>query len=312
MIFQIQKHRYVLGFLCMMVTNLCYGFMPAITQKAFSAGISPQTLLLDRFIVALLLIWGYIYFAKKDFKVDVSSAGLQIGVLGLLNFGVIVFLTESYKWLPGSVASLLVFTYVSIVIVLEILIRRTQANMKKICCLLMSFLGLILVIYKSGGEIRWQGIAFAMLTATCYALYSIGLGGQKIEGINSISLAGWLMLVLTLLNLIRCGISGEPFFISNTTQLIYVLILGFFCSFLGPLCIIAAIKYIGSGNAAINNTLEPVIAYLVGIMLMGELVEIKAIIGGIIILLSIIALNVNFKKSKAMVLDDIRFDPDIK
>jgi hypothetical protein len=45
---------------------------------------------------------------------------------------------------------------------------------------------------------------------------------------------------------------------------------------------------------------------------MGELVEIKAIIGGIIILLSIIILNLNFKKSKAKVLDDIRFDPDIK
>jgi len=144
-----------------------------------------------------------------------------------------------------------------------------------------------------GGDIRWQGIVFAMLTATCYALYSIGLGSRKVAEINSISLAGWIILIMVSLNLIRAIISGAPLYPSSIEQSYYILTLGFFCSFLGPLCIIAAIKLIGASNAAINNTLEPVIAYLVGVIWVGELVENKAIVGAILILLSVIVLNLN-------------------
>ncbi|MGI6298512.1 MAG: hypothetical protein ACOX1T_04865 [Saccharofermentanales bacterium] len=86
---------------------------------------SSQTLLASRFIVAAGLIWAYVLSRKLPFRLP----GLQILYLlsiGILSIGVGLFLVESYQYIPGVIATLTAFSYVILVVILEILIGREK------------------------------------------------------------------------------------------------------------------------------------------------------------------------------------------
>ena len=63
----------------------------------------------------------------------------------------------------------------------------------------------------------------------------------------------------------------------------YVLSLGIF--------FFKGLKLIGGTNAALLNMTEPVIAYLAGVLLMGDRIELRALLGGALIILAMILLN---------------------
>ncbi len=78
----------------------------------------------------------------------------------------------------------------------------------------------------------------------------------------------------------------------------YIFLLAFLCTFVAAVSFCKGVKYIGSSNAAIFNTLEPVVAYFAGIIIMNDKVSTNAIIGGFLILGAIIYLNVEKKLPK--------------
>lgn len=289
--------KWMKGIGYILLASLCYGLLPSTTQFAFASGLSIETLLAVRFPLALAITWGYIVKKKLNFKLN-KTEFFFVTILGILYIGFAILTNQSYLYLPGAVASILVFLYISIVVALEIVVGRERFSKRKIFCVIMSLCGLILVI---GNPFSQDGLnIFGILLALCggilYALYVAGLGASALRKLDSITIIGYVLIYPSCFNVIRCILMEENLLYFNGQQLSLIAILTIFITFLPALWFCQGIKEIGSGSAAIINTVEPIIAYFAGMFLMGDQLGIKAILGGIVILSSIVLLNASFPK----------------
>lgn len=288
-----------IGLLYVLLASLCFGMMPSVSQIAYNDGLSVETMLAVRFPVALILTWLYIFKKKIPFKLN-KEENIFVALLGIIYVGVAICINESYLYLPGAISSIVVFLYISIVVIIEILVGREKPNLMKILCVTLSLMGLILVIWnpEGSGQFRIMGILFALMGGVLYAVYATGLGGNKVKNILPIVIIGYVLIFPTIFNIARCLLSAEPLLPSGTTQIVPVLLLAVFSTFLGNLWFCKAIKLIGSSDAAIINTMEPLIAFFAGMFLMGDKLGISSIFGGILIILAIILLNISQSKTK--------------
>jgi len=286
-----RDHKRLEGILLVAAASVCYGLMPSVTQTAYKAGLSIETMLADRYMVATTIIWLYLAIRKTNWRISRTQLSFLFGV-GIVYIGVAVFINLSYMYLPGAITTILVFTYVSIVVLLELVTRREKPNGIKLLCVGLSLTGLILVIKgPGGGELSLIGILFALATGVCYAIYAFSLGGKITAKLDSMVMIGYILIIPTIAYVIRCLSAGEPMLPETRIQTLCVFFLAFFSTFLGSILFCKAIKIIGSGNASIVNTMEPVVAYFGGMLLMGDVLDYTAILGGILILASIILLN---------------------
>lgn len=288
------------GFLFVMLTCFTYGIMPALTQLSYQAGLSVSTMLFGRLTLGALLIWATIFIRKLEYKVSKKHFGFML-LTGCASVVQMITMSESYRFLPGVIVSLLLFLYVSVVVVIEIIIGREKVNKTRIICLFCSFIGLILVIWTPGAGIQLSGIGvlLVLIAAFFYGLYAIGLGEKRTRALDSEVVIGYMLIPPIFFSFVRCITSGEPLLPQTTSQGIYVLLLAFFCMYVAAVSFAKGVKYIGSSNAAIFNTMEPVVAYFAGIILINDKISSNAILGGVLILGTIIFLNLE-KRLSAM------------
>lgn len=281
-----------------MITCLTYGIMPALTQLSYQAGLSVSTMLFGRLSLGAVLIWSVILIRKLSYKIDKRHLAFML-LTGCASVVQMVTMSESYRFLPGAIVSLLMFLYVSVVVVIEILLGREKFDKKRILCLVCTFGGLILVIWTPGEGIRLNGtgIALILIAAFFYGLYAIGLGEKRTRALPSEVVIGYMLIPPILFSLARCIASGEPLLPQTPEQTMYILLLAFFCLFIAAVCFAKGVKYIGSSNASIFNTMEPVVAYFAGILLMNDKVTANAVIGGLLILGAVVYLNLDKRSS---------------
>lgn len=280
------------GILYVIITCLTYGIMPALTQLSYKAGLSVDTMLFGRITFGAVFIWLAILIRKLQFRVDKKHFAFML-FTGCASVVQMVTMSESYRFLPGAVVSLLMFLYAGVVVVIEILIGREKFNRRRFFCLLCSFGGLVLVIWTPGEGVRLNGtgIVLALTAAFFYGLYAIGLGEKRTRALDSEVVIGYMLIPPIFLSLLRCFASGEPILPQTPLQGMYVFLLAFFCLFVAAVSFCKGVKYIGSSKAAIINTFEPVVAYFAGIVLMNDKITFNAILGGLLILGAVIYLN---------------------
>ena len=286
----------VKGFIFVMITCITYGIMPALTQLSYLAGLSVSTMLFGRLSLGALLIWTTIIVKKLHFKVSKKHLGFMM-MTGCASVVQMITMSESYRYLPGAIVSLLLFLYVSVVVVIDVILGREKFNKTRILCLVCSFVGLVLVIWTPGQGIKLNGIGvvLVLIAAFFYGLYAIGLGEKRTRALDSEVVIGYMLIPPIFFSFIRCIASGESVLPRTPTQAMYLFLLAFFCMFIAAVSFCKGVKYIGSSNAAIFNTLEPVVAYFSGIILMNDKVSPNAITGGLLILGAIIYLNLEKK-----------------
>lgn len=288
-----------IGLVLVLITSFCYGTMPAVAQRALQSGLSVETILAFRFVVAIILIWMYVLFQKLPFKLPLKNIGYLL-FLGVLTIGTSTFMYESYKYIPGAIASLLVMLYVVLVVIIEIVIGRDKPHLSKLGPVLLASIGLIAVVWTPEGNTSLNplGIIFACMAGLCYALYAIGLGGIGTRATKPEIVTAYSLLPVGLFSVIRCIANQQPIIPDNFDQWGYALYLAVLSTFIAGICFVKAVKYIGSGNAALINTTEPLIAYVAGIILMSDAISLKATFGGILIIVAIVWLNLADKKEK--------------
>jgi drug/metabolite transporter (DMT)-like permease len=266
--------------------------MPALTQLSYKAGLSVGTMLFGRITLGAAFIWLSILTRKLQFRIDRRHFAFML-LTGCASVVQMITMSESYRFLPGAVVTLIMFSYVSIVVVVEVLMGRDKFNKRRIFCLLCTFGGLVLVIWTPGEgvQLNGAGIALALTAAFFYGLYAVGLGEKRTRALDSEVVIGYMLIPPIFFTIIRCLVAGEPLLPKTPTQSMYVFLLAFICLFVSAVSFCKGVKYIGSSKASIINTFEPVVAYFAGILLMDDKITANAILGGLLILGAIICLN---------------------
>lgn len=248
--------------------------------------VSSSELALYRAILAAVLIALFltvtrqkIPFAKirKEIPLLLAS-GIAMGINWILLF-------EAYKFTTVSVATLSYYFAPVIVILVCPLLFGEKLTGKQILCFVMSTLGLVMItgIGELGGGNDMIGILFGLGAACFYAsVILLNKFIKNVEGIHRTFLQ-FLAAITVLLPYVLFS-SGFSLGNLNTTGWANLLVVGLVHTGVTYCMYFSSLKELPGQKAAILSYIDPLVAVVISVTILGEAMSLWQAIGGVLIL----------------------------
>ncbi|MBL3549065.1 MULTISPECIES: DMT family transporter [Chryseobacterium] len=285
------------GYMLGTLSAVSYGLIPIFILPIKQAHFSVDVTLFYRFFFSALLVGGYLLYSNESFKINKKET-LVLAVLGICYALSSEFLFLGYDFLTPGIASTVLFIYPVIVALIMFFFYKEKLNRLSIVSLLFAFAGVIVLCLKGSGlEINFTGLGIVMLSSLFYALYMVIVNKSDLK-ISGFKLSFYSMLFTSLFFMTKTGLEGQSLTIPSLSLFFNFLIFAFLTTVISSLCLVYAIKYIGSTPTAILGALEPVVAVMVSVLMFHEKFTPNLFIGITLILLGV-TLNVIADNRKA-------------
>lgn len=244
-------------------------------------------LALYRALMAAALIGVYLIVTHQ--KLEVSKMGKDLPILFFsgaamgINW---ILLFEAYKYTTVSVATLsYYFAPVIVTIVCPILFKEKMTK-KQILCFVMSTVGLALVIGITdlgGGSSNAIGILFGLGAAVFYA--TVIILNKYIKNVSGIhrTLLQFFAAIIVLVPYVAMT-SGVNLGSMNGKGWICLLIVGFVHTGISYCLYFSSLKDLTGQQAAILSYIDPLVAVVISVTVLGERITALQLIGGVLIL----------------------------
>lgn len=250
-------------------------------------GVTSGELALYRAVLASVLIGFYLVFIKKG-RLNLKNAGRELPLL--LASGIAmginwILLFQAYRYTTISAATLSYYFAPVIVTVASPLLFHERLTAKQIICFVMSTLGLVLIIGTGGGEetAGITGILFGLGAAVFYA--AVILLNKFIKNVAGIqrTILQLLAAVVTLLPYVALS-SGFNLNLLDGTGWACLLTVGLFHTGITYCLYFSALKDLTGQETAILSYIDPLVAVIISVLLLGEPMTLMQLIGGALIL----------------------------
>lgn len=286
----------ILGAVCVTITSICYGLVPSFSFLSFGMGVETETLLFNKFLYASVIMWAFLLVRKINFRFS-PKAILTMAVTCAGYIGMSTALYISFDYISGSLATIVSFTFPAMIVAIEMITGMEPVRFAKILAVILSFGGLVLIVWDPDMKANLIGILFAFIAAIGYVVYLFGLGSNVVKAENSFAVAGYVMLSAAFVNFFRCLFSGKPLFVTEPAQIGMMVLLSVVCVFLAILFYAIGVRLIGPGNAALVNTLEPVLACIFGHFIIGDVLTKVMLIGSALVVTAVLITNLPERSS---------------
>ena len=239
-----------------------------------------RALLAAILLVFFLIVTGQkIPFKKIKREVPLLLAsGIAMGINWILLF-------EAYKYTTVSVATLSYYFAPVIVTVVCPILFKEKLTVKQIICFIMSTVGLVMItgVADSGGESNMKGIMFGLGAAFFYA--SVVLFNKFIRNVDGIHRT-FLQFIAAILVLLPYVIftSGITLGGMDTKGWVNLLIVGLIHTGITYCMYFSSLKELPGQKAAILSYIDPLVAVVISVTVLGETMTLWQIIGGALIL----------------------------
>ncbi|MDW9379060.1 DMT family transporter [Chryseobacterium sp. JV558] len=277
---------YTLGVLSAVSYGLIPIFILPIKQVHFSLDIT----LFYRFFFSTLMVGGYLLYSKESFKINKKEA-LILAILGICYALSSEFLFLGYDFLTAGIASTVLFIYPVIVALIMFFFYKERLTRLSVVSLLLAFTGVIILCLKGNGlGINFTGLGIVMLSSLFYALYMVIVNKSNMK-VSGFKLTFYSMVFTSMFFMSKAVAANESFAIHSVEIFLNFLIFALLTTVISSLCLVYAIKYIGSTPVSILGALEPVVAVLISVLIFHEKFTNNLLIGITLILLGV-TLNV--------------------
>lgn len=246
-----------------------------------------------RCLLAALFLGIFIWYKKIDLKVA-NKKDLKTIILSGLFFGA-HWITYFYALQLSNVAigMLSLFTYPVITALLEPLFFKTKLNNKHV------FLGILVLvgIYFLTPEFNLKnnytlGVIFGVISSVFYALRNILLK-KKIASYNGSMLMFYQMATVTL-------VLWPALFIFEVNPIANdipaLLVLALVTTSIGHTLFVMSFKNFSISTASIMSSIQPIYGIIFGLLFLSEIPASKTLIGGFLILLTVVFESIQSKK----------------
>ena len=271
------------------------GVMLAVSMTVFGTiglfvrniPVSSAELALYRAVLAAAMLGAYFLVTKQ--QIGFKQIGKELTLL-LLSGGAMGFnwilLFEAYKYTTVSVATLSYYFAPVIVTAVCPVLFREKMGAKQWICFIMSTLGIVLITGigdLSGSSSHMTGIAFGLGAAVLYA--TVILLNKFIRGVAGIqrTFLQFLAAIAVLVPYVLCtgGIHLQQM---TMTGWINLLIVGLFHTGVTYCLYFSALKELPGQEAAILSYIDPLVAVLLSVFVLGESMTALQMVGGALIL----------------------------
>ena len=270
--------------LMMTVSMAIFGTLAPFVRRI---GITSGELALYRAIMAAGLIAVFLLVTKQ--KIPFATLKKEIPLLLMSGMAMgfnWILLFQAYKFTTVSVATLSYYFAPVIVIILCPIIFREKLTKKQIICFIMSTLGLVLITGigdLSGASSHLTGILFGLGAASLYAtVILLNKFIKNVEGIHRTFLqflAAIMVLVPYVMLTPRSGLTAL-----DGMGWVCLLIVGFVHTGVTYCLYFTSLKDIPGQKAAILSYIDPFIAVVISVTILGESMSFVQVIGGVLIL----------------------------
>jgi len=290
--------------LLIVIASSSYGILSTIVKVAMQHGFTSSEAVSSQYIIGFMLV-GTIFIVtqrqlpklSKNGLVILVSAGIFTGTTGIV-YG------ESLKYLPASLAVVMLFQFTWIGLLLDCIVRKRLPSRPEVISIVILFAGTILaagVLNVDLSGIPAQGWLFGLAAAFTFACF-IQFNSRPVEGVTTTS----RVLIVSFVALIMISIFLSPEIAWNGKLFTeglwkYGLALGLFGIILPIYLFSIAVPKVGGALASILSAIELPVAVTVSVIVLHESLTVVQVIGIILVILGMMlpALLANRKTTEA-------------
>lgn len=261
---------------------LGFGLIPIFAVYAYAGGINVPTLLLIRFALAapLLFAVGILRGRPLGLPRDSLPGLLVLGVCYTLQSGTYF---AAVRYIPLSVATLILYSYPAFVCLLTRLVEHTRISAATIAALVMSLAGVVLVLGSSWGGLNLTGVLLALAASLVYSVY-ITASNRLLRTIEPLSMSTFVSLFCAPAFAVFGWATGTLQFGFSSATWLWIAALIAVSTVGGILAFFGGLKRIGSTRAALLSMVEPLFTIGFSVPLFGETLGVRQLVGGALVL----------------------------
>ena len=295
------------GYVFAALAAASYGTNPVFAKPLYADGMNPDSVLLFRYafgiaLLGLLMIWNGWRRHNLSTAFRVSRHSLpQLVILGILMALSSLTLFLSYNYMPVGIASTLLFTYPILVAVIMTLVYHEPMSWLVVICLLLATSGVGMLCEQGETPLNtsnlsnspWGvspfmiGALLVLLSSLSYAIYLVGLNKTRVRTIASMPVTFYVLCFGFLLFVWRICFGGAFTLPQHGLMWLNLIALGLLPTVVSLLLTAWAIQRIGSTSTALFGALEPVTAVALGIIFLGESINLREFLGMVLIFVSV-------------------------
>jgi len=302
MITNAQRNQQLLANLAMLVTVLFWG-ISFINIKIAVSEVPPITMALIRFIMAsaiLVVILKKLEPASKLKKED-RIRMIAGGLLGITIY--FYFENSGVKMTTASNASLISSIIPITAIALDMIIFKTKPSLLKFAGMGCAIVGAYLAVTANGqlsfDSATFKGNLFMVFAMVAWSLYTL-LNKTLQDKYSGLFLTTYQTLYGTILLVPASLIEYRQWHLFSLTAFYNIVYLAVCCSAIAYFLYIFALKRLDVAITTLYLNLTPVVGVICGYLVLGETVLPVQLLGGVIIIIVIIAINMEKQKQSLL------------
>ena len=249
--------------------------------------VSSGELALYRAVLAAVLIGIFLLVTRQ--KIPFSNIKRELPLLLLSGCAMgfnWIFLFQAYKYTTVSVATLSYYFAPVIVTLACPILFKEKLGFKQWICFAMSTLGIVLITGLgdlSAGSNHFMGILFGLGAACLYAtVILLNKFIKNVEGIHRTFLQ-FIAAIIVLVPYVACT-DGVTLGSLNTSGWVCLLVVGLVHTGITYCLYFSSLKELPGQKAAILSYIDPLVAVVLSVTVLGEPMSLLQIIGGVLIL----------------------------
>jgi len=238
-----------------------------------------------RSLIALILLVLYARYKKFNFQINWKNHGAAVcwsGILMAIHWITYFF---ALQWSNVAIGMLSLFTYPIITVFLEPFFIPVKLQKMHLLLGGLILLGIYFLVpafdLKNSGT---QGLLIGLFSALAYALRNLILKKHNAMGNGSVQMIYQLVVVVVLLAPVL-WLYPEADIVS---QWPYLFILGAITTALGHTLFLSSFSHFNISTASIMSSIQPLFGVLLGALFLYEIPTLKSVIGGALILTTVL------------------------
>lgn len=278
-----------------------YGMLATFVKIAYDQGFTTAEVTTSQFILGILGLLLINAFQKVKHKDNVVKATAK-NIFNLMFAGTSMGMTSLFyylavKYIPVSIGIVLLMQTVWMGVLLEMILEKKIPSLQKIIAVFIVLGGTVLAtnVINNDIELEWRGIGWGILAAASFTT-TMFTANRVAVGISSAQRSLYMLLggavVVFLFALVT---QNTPFNFSIFLK--WGIVLSLFGTIIPPMLMNAGFPLTGIGLGSIVSALELPVSVTMAFVLLNEKVFFLQWVGIVLIILAIIIMNINFRKT---------------
>ena len=283
------RRNTILGYIAGIVTGVTYGLNPLFAKPLLEMGVSIDTMLSFRYLLAVLILGVWLVARKESLRVNAAQT-VRLVILGILFALSSATLFFSYNYIPAGLATTIVFLY-PVLVALIMVFLKVYPTWQVWLSIILTFAGVIILSLPSSGvSFNAVGLLLAGASALVYAMYLIIVNrSRRLRTVSNHVLTFYALLFGSLLFLGHGLSSGGDLLAGVHGWLCWLCLFGLaiFPTLMSLLCLAASTRLIGATKTSVLGVAEPVTAIAGGCIFFNESLTLNVITGVAITLFAV-------------------------